>query len=129
MVTHLHDIDGPMADLSGLVQSLLPLARHRLALTVTVREIERAARIIYETAGPLPPKAADVVADLSDVLLSVEELLSDSPWPVRRMLIRSAVYMAKAAQIMRGADPSSVPDLEPWWRSALEAYSGLFRLG
>jgi len=39
-----------MADLSGLVQSLLPLARHRLALTVTVRKIERAARIMLANA-------------------------------------------------------------------------------
>ena len=132
MATHMGNTESLLTDLEGLAGVLRPLARHALTFGLTLRMLERRAKAIRDSASPKAPKYAEGVERISDMLVDLAATLDDAawlPWPYRRALLRAAIYLAQAVKIMRGEDPACVPTLAPWWKVALDAYSGLFSIG
>lgn len=135
MATNLHETPDRLADLENLmrlISSLVPLSRHLWTLSVALIETERRARQIFKLAGPGSQELSERLDELANQMLRTADTLQKTglrSWALHRRILNASIWFAKAACVTRGENPASIPTLEPVWRSALVAYSSLFRFG
>lgn len=132
MAAQFHSDKDYLAKAEQLLQSIQALVPHAIALAWAARALELDARRIYEfTLGTQGNEATTRLDGLSDRTLQVYDKISSKEFLAvlsRRSLLRSSTLFAKAACLARGDDPSSIPQLAPIWRVAIDALPDLFRI-
>lgn len=106
---------------------------HAVALAWTTRALEKDARVIQALSRTVSDnRVASRLDGLSNHALDVADHIKSSGFFItlaRRSLLRSAVLFAQAACQIRAEDStSSIPTLDPLWRSAVDALSDIFKV-
>lgn len=131
MATRLHDMDY-LTDAERLLQSLRALVPHAVALAWTARALEKDARVIQALSRTVSDnRVASRLDGLSNHALDVADHIKSSGFFItlaRRSLLRSAVLFTQAACQIRAEDSTSIPTLDPLWRSAVDALSDIFKV-
>lgn len=132
MATQLHDNSIEyLTKTERLMKAIVELVGHSWAIVWVARTLERNAKAIYANAVPNNAHLAVRLDYLVDsALLSRNKFSSSglSAFLARRYLLKDAVWLARAACVLRGENPASIPTLDPLWRSAAGALSDIFRV-
>ena len=138
MATVMHNgAEDLIKETDGLLDSLRSLARHTFVMIGLARILARDARTLASMSSHICKEdfadkevfAGRIEAFFNRSLEFAERIKGDgiAYIIVRHYLLDSAVWFAKAASLLRAEDPAMVPELDPWWRSLLNAMSDMFR--